>query len=383
MDKIRFKDTDDYISMLGFGCMRLPVDSAGEIDRAAGFDMVDHAIANGVNYFDTAYVYHGGKSELFMGEALERHPRDSFFLASKMPVWLVNDEGDVTRYFEEQLTKCRVDHFDYYLVHALNSERFETAKRCRIYEILLEERRRGRLRHLGFSFHDTPGVLEDIAAAYDWEFAQIQLNYLDWEVQDAKRQHRILLDASIPIIVMEPVRGGTLASLRERSAEIFKEANPDETPASWAMRFAGSLPGIMTILSGMSSMPQLLDNIRTMSGFKPLDDGERATIARALEAYRLAANIPCTNCRYCVSCPMDVDIPQNIAIYNNYLSKRDDNEALANMLFELEYTLVGGKHGAGLCADCRECLQKCPQRIAIPDWMEAIAGLDKKLKAAG
>jgi predicted aldo/keto reductase-like oxidoreductase len=382
MEKNIFGKTGEKISMLGFGMMRLPTDPSGKIDRVKASEMIDEAIAGGVNYFDTAYPYHYGESEDFAGEALSRYSRDSYYLASKFPMWNINSDSDIDRIFDEQLKKCRVDYFDFYLVHSMNEQRIETLRDFKIYERLREKQREGRLRHLGFSFHDTPGVLRQIVGMYDWEFAQIQMNYFDWELQRASEQHKILTDANLPVIVMEPVRGGALASLCDESVRIFREADPNASPASWALRFAASQRGIMTVLSGMTDISQVRDNLNTMNNFRPLSGDEPGVIERALAAYRSSAAVPCTNCRYCMDCPAGVEIPVVISMYNDYRAGKAQNSPAADAYFSLVYGGFRDKHGAVLCVGCNECLTKCPQKIDIPGAMETIEEIYKKLADA-
>lgn len=371
MEKRVFKDSNDMISLLGFGLMRLPkiVGRGEEIDKAQALKMVDYAYEHGVNYFDTAWPYHNGLSETFAGEALSRYPRDSYYLATKVPLWGMRSKDDAPQRFEEQLKKCRVDYFDFYLVHNLTQQLFETCEKFGVYEYLAEEKRRGRIRRLGFSFHDTPKMLEKIVAAHDWDFAQIQLNYLDWEDQDAKRQYEILTEAGIPVIVMEPVRGGTLATLTDDVARIFKNSNPDQSLASWALRYAASLPGVLTVLSGMSAMEHVTDNVQTMSNFKPLNDQERGVIQAALNAYRKLGAIPCTGCRYCIDCPVGVDIPGAFSIYNDY-------KASGNMdIFSDDYDNMQADSRPDQCIACGACMEHCPQSIDIPSSLKDISAL--------
>jgi predicted aldo/keto reductase-like oxidoreductase len=382
METRAYKKSDERISLLGFGCMRLPLKGdTNEIDEMTAGEMVDCAISNGVNYFDTAYPYHEGKSETFIGEALSRYPRDSFYLADKLPTWLVKGEEDVPRLFSEQLKRCRVDYFDYYLVHALNAERMGIVNGNRVYGQLKEIQAQGKIRRLGFSFHDSAAVLAGIVGKYDWDFAQIQFNYLDWELQDAKSEYMILKDAGVPIVVMEPVRGGSLAAMCEQSAKVFKNADPSASLASWAIRYAGSFPEVLTVLSGMSDMSQLEDNLRTVNDFRPISPYEYEVIGEAVAEYRLASAIPCTACRYCIDCPGGVDIPKVIAIYNNFL-RSNESDSRRKMLFELEYGMLGEERGAGRCLQCGECTPHCPQKIDIPHWMTNIDEFSREAGAA-
>lgn len=375
MEMRQYRDTDVKVSLLGMGCMRLPkVDPEKEdIDYEKAQEIIDYAYANGVNYFDTAYGYHGGQSELFVGQALKKYPRESFFLASKMPIWCVKEKGDVERIFNEQLQRCQTDYFDFYLFHSQNAANFQKCQEFGVYEFLSQMKAEGKIRRLGFSFHDTPEVLRHICDTYPWDFAQIQLNYLDWEMQDAKTQYQILNDREIPVIVMEPVRGGALASPCEAADILFREERPDKSVASWAIRFAASLPGVLTVLSGMSNMEQVRDNVDTMTRFEPLTDREREVIDEALEAYRKKDTVPCTGCRYCMDCPFGVDIPKMFSLYNHYVLDRDGEDYLE------AYEAQPESERADQCQACGACMEKCPQHIRIPDQMVAIRETVEKI----
>jgi predicted aldo/keto reductase-like oxidoreductase len=289
-----------------------------------------------------------------------------------MPLMMLKQEEDVERIFEEQLKKCRVDYFDYYLLHNINRAHFKIAENLKVYEKLKEKQRQGKIRHLGFSFHDTPEILAKVVGNYDWEFAQIQLNYLDWDQQHAKDQYEILESHGIPVNVMEPVRGGSLADLGSEAGAIFKAANPKASIPSWAIRFAASLPGVQVVLSGMTAMEHVHDNVATMENFKPLSDAERETLTKAVLAYRTAGAVPCTGCRYCMDCPQGVDIPQNLAVYNNYLFKKVRNMPGYSFGFNMEYDRIGEEKQSHNCVACRQCEEKCPQHIEISRQMELI-----------
>lgn len=375
MEMRQYRDTDVKVSLLGMGCMRLPkVDPEKEdIDYEKAQEIIDYAYANGVNYFDTAYGYHGGQSELFVGQALKKYPRESFFLASKMPIWCVKEKGDVERIFNEQLQRCQTDYFDFYLFHSQNAANFQKCQEFGVYEFLSQMKAEGKIRRLGFSFHDTPEVLRHICDTYPWDFAQIQLNYLDWEMQDAKTQYQILNDREIPVIVMEPVRGGALASPCEAADILFREERPDKSVASWAIRFAASLPGVLTVLSGMSNMEQVRDNVDTMTRFEPLTGREREVIDEALEAYRKKDTVPCTGCRYCMDCPFGVDIPKMFSLYNHYVLDRDGEDYLE------AYEAQPESQRADQCQACGACMEKCPQHIRIPDQMVTIRETVEKI----
>jgi len=361
------------VSLLGFGLMRLPcTTSHADIDRKTAGEMIDTAIAGGINYFDTAYMYHEGQSENFAGEALSRYERQSFYLADKMPIMQIQSAADVERIFNEQLKKCRTPYFDFYLLHGIQGHLVKITQDCRVYEQLLKKKEAGLIRHLGFSFHDRPELLRKIIGEHKYDFVQIQLNYLDWELQNSSGQYKILADANIPVHVMEPVRGGALAALCDESVRIFKEADSNASPASWALRFAASLPGVQVVLSGMSTLEQVKDNIKTFSPFMPLGDAERIVIDAALDAYRKTAPVPCTACRYCMDCPSGVEIPKNLAIYNNYARKLAEKNPSAEFLFKLEYGLLKPEERAASCEACGQCAELCPQHIDIPRWMKEI-----------
>jgi predicted aldo/keto reductase-like oxidoreductase len=258
----------------------------------------------------------------------------------------------------------------------------KVARDCGVYEQLKEKQRQGKIRHLGFSFHDRPELLETLVKEYEWDFAQIQLNYMDWDLQNAGEQYRILESREIPVVIMEPVRGGTLASLCGESVSIFKAADPEASLASWALRFAASLPGVLTVLSGMSSQDQLRDNVATMEHFVPLKPEEHGVIEKALTAFRRSETIPCTACRYCMDCPEGIDIPRALGIYNNYLLAQANKHPMAGCLFDGEYKILGEEKQAHHCITCNQCAARCPQHIDIPRWMKLIDGLHTERKAA-
>jgi predicted aldo/keto reductase-like oxidoreductase len=368
METRYFKGIDREISLLGFGLMRLPLrsDDSKDIDYETAEAMVDRALEAGVNYFDTAWIYHEGQSEVFAGAALNRHPREKFNLATKLWVRTLESADEAEREFARQLEKCRVDHFDFYLLHNMNEEAWDVALKLRIYELLRKEKERGRIRRLGFSLHGSPEHLERVAKEYDWDFAQVQINYLDWDALNAKRHYQILEELRIPAVVMEPVRGGALARLPSRAEEILKAAGPEASPSSWAIRYAASLPGVLTVLSGMSSLEQVEDNVKTLTGFRPLDEGERELLARAATAYRASGFIPCTGCRYCMPCPSGVDIPGVFAGYNRYRSSLAENPALAPMIFQMAYSSLTPSERAHNCTACGRCRPRCPQGIDVP-----------------
>jgi predicted aldo/keto reductase-like oxidoreductase len=350
--------------------MRLPVigEAKDKIDYPLAEKMIARAIEAGVNYFDTAWPYHEQMSEVFVGDALSKYPRQSYFLASKMPTWeMVRTEADVDRIFEEQLKKCKTGYFDFYLVHSLEQGHMDRFLKFDIYNKLNRKKAEGKIKRLGFSFHDNVELMAKLLKDYTWEFCQIQLNYIDWDTLNAKGLYNLLTENHVPVIVMEPVRGGALASLNEKSSAILKSANPAASTASWAVRFAASLPNVMTVLSGMTSLEQVEDNIKTMSGFKPLTADERKALDEAAAAFRASGTIPCTGCRYCMDCPSGVDIPRVFSHYNHYQTGKNRGQ------FDGHYRSLTDKQKADNCVSCGKCVKLCPQAIDIPKHMKEIA----------
>lgn len=359
------------VSLLGFGCMRFPTTKKGTIDAEKAEEFLDYAYAHGVNYFDTAYMYHGGESEVVIGKILKKYPRESFFLADKLPLWCINEESDLEKIFNEQLTRCQVTYFDFYLCHALNKGYMDKMQQFQVLNFLQKQRELGRIKHIGFSFHDTPQVLQEYVDMFDWDFAQIQFNYLDYDMQNAKLQYEILENRSIPVVVMEPVRGGMLAKLSDAAERILKAAAPDRSIASWAMRFAATPNNVLCVLSGMSTEQQVRDNVSTFSAFQPLQNADIATIDSALSEFRTKISIPCTGCRYCMDCPSGVDIPQIFALYNRHMIANDNNN------YRMAYRNLDDKIKASHCVSCGKCLKHCPQKIDIPAQLKKIHDIVK------
>ena len=362
------------LSALGFGAMRLPVMGGDDnrIDREETFRMVDEAMAKGINYYDTAWGYHGCNSEIVMGEALKKYPRDSFCIATKFPGYDVTNMPKVREIFEEQLKKTGMEYFDFYLFHnvcELNINEYLDPK-FGILDYLLEQKKNGRIRHLGFSCHGEMDVLRRFLDAYGkhMEFCQIQLNYLDWEFQHGKEKVALLNEWNIPIWVMEPLRGGKLAKLDVASEGTLKALRPDEKIPAWAFRFLQGVPGVTMILSGMSSMEQLQANIHTFEEDKPLTEAESEALSGIAEKMMARKSIPCTACHYCVShCPQGLDIPRLIALYNEHLLTVEDG----GMAFIAPMALMAipEEKRPVSCLHCQSCEQVCPQQIRISDFM--------------
>jgi predicted aldo/keto reductase-like oxidoreductase len=339
-----------------------------QIDYSIAGKMVDRAIEGGITYFDTAYVYHEKASEIFAGDVLSKYKRESYYLATKMPTWdAVPSAADVPRVFEEQLKKCKTEYFDFYLVHSFDPDHYEQFIKYDMYDYLSRQKEAGRIRRLGFSFHADPSLLEKVVKNHKWDFAQIQLNYVDWELLNAKRFSDFLTENKIPVVVMEPVRGGALATLNDKAAGILKKADPEASPASWALRFAASLPNVMTVLSGMSTPEQLEDNLKTMNAFRPLSGEDLKTLTEAAAAYIASGAIPCTGCRYCMDCPAGVDIPRIFSQYNHYQIKKNRDTFIGTYKYLLE------KEKAHNCVNCGRCVKLCPQGIDIPKHLKEIA----------
>ncbi len=359
----------EKLSRLGFGCMRLPVKADQSIDSEELDRMVDFAIEHGVNYFDTAWPYHGGRSELEIGRSLKRYPRDSWFLADKYPGHQIASRYDPADIFEQQLEKCGVDHFDFYLLHNVyeNSLGVYQDPRWNILPYFLEQKKNGRIRHLGFSTHARPDTLAAFldAAGDSMEFCQIQLNYVDWTLQNAKEKYEILTQRGIPVWVMEPLRGGKLAQLSDADAEKLHALRPDESTASWAFRWLQSLPNVRMVLSGMSSFDQMRDNVATFSGGSAQTEAECALLMDIAEGLKNA--LPCTRCRYCCEgCPMGLDIPMLIHAYN-------DIRFASSMTVPMQFDALPEEKKPSACIGCGACAAICPQKIDIPAAMADFA----------
>lgn len=365
-----YRSTGIRTSLLGMGCMRLPNihGDRSQIDIPKAEEILDLAYQSGINYFDTAYVYGDGASERATGKALSKYPRETYYLTDKMPAWLLNTKEDVARIFQEELDRCGVEYFDFYLCHNVNDESIHrfTDPELGVIPYLEEMQRQGKIRYLGFSSHGSPETLRKFAAIRDWDFAQIQLNYLDWELQQAKQQYEILTERGIPVMVMEPVRGGRLASLCPEADALLKALRPELSIASWALRFVADLPNVQVVLSGMSTLEQLRDNLGTFSQENPLTPEERHTLEEALSLFRKKFTIPCTGCGYCSGCPMELHIPEFLKAYNEYL--------ISGSPMALDSVLaVPGDQQPKACVGCNQCAEHCPQHIDVPKYMMELA----------
>lgn len=373
-----YRDFQDLkLSALGMGVMRLPVIDGDDarIDEAAAEQMVAYAMEHGVNYYDTAWGYHNGNSELVMGKALSKYPRDKFYLATKFPGYDLSNMPKVKEIFEKQLEKCQVEYFDFYLFHnvcEMNIDAYLDEK-YGIFEYLMEQKKNGRIRHLGFSAHGSYDVMKRFLDAYGehMEFCQIQLNYIDWTFQDAKAKVELLKEHNIPVWVMEPLRGGKLATLPEKETAALKALRPDEDIPAWAFRFLQSIPEVTMVLSGMSNVEQMKANIETFETDKPLNEKEMRALLSIADGM-LNGTLPCTACHYCVShCPKGLDIPNLLELYNEH------SFTGGGFIAPMALSAVPEEKWPSACIGCRSCEKVCPQQIKIS---EAMADFAAKLK---
>lgn len=374
MEKRKLEKLGIETSLLGFGCMRLPVTADGKINEPEAERMLDKAIAAGVNYIDTAYPYHGGESEPFVGKALKKYDRSSLNLATKLPVWLVNSLEDVDRLFQEQLSRLQTDYIDFYLLHALGKDRFQDMVKLGVIDRLAELKAQGKIRYLGFSFHDSYEAFEYIINYREWDFCQIQLNYMDTEGGPGLKGYKLAEEKDVPLVIMEPVKGGSLAAYAEDITSRFRGLDPEASVASFALRWVGSLQGVKVILSGMSTMEQVEDNLKTFGAFKPLSERESQEIRDIVALIKSRVQNGCTGCRYCMPCPAGVDIPGNFRVWNTYHMYQNYNVVKWNW----EKEISEGKQ-AKCCVKCGKCEAACPQKLSIRQDLERVqADLDKR-----
>ena len=358
----------------GFGCMRLPM-IGDEVDIGQFKQMVDRFLERGFNYFDTAHGYIRGKSELALREGLtSRYPRERYILTDKLTNFYFKEESDIRPFFESQLAACGVDYFDFYLFHnvcEMNVDAYLDPK-FGIYDYLMEQKKQGRIRHLGFSCHGRLDVLKRFLEAYgkDMEFCQLQLNWLDWTFQDARAKVELLREYRIPVWVMEPLRGGRLARLSEKHTAQLKALRPEETVPAWAFRFLQTIPEVTVTLSGMSDMEQRKANLATYETEKPLNTAELAALEEISRELQAQKTLPCTGCRYCVShCPAGLDIPYLMSLYNEHVLTG------GGFIAPMALMAVDKDHWPQACLQCHSCEQVCPQQLKIPEMMESFAGL--------
>lgn len=374
MEKRKLENLGIETSLLGFGCMRFPVTADGKIDRAEAERMMDKAIEAGVNYIDTAYPYHDGESEIVVGNVLKKYPRDSFYLATKLPVWFVKSVEDVDRLLNEQLEKLQTEYIDFYLMHAMNKERWDEMLAIGCVERLEQLKAEGKIKYLGFSFHDSYEAFEEMIEYRDWDFAQIQLNYMDAEEQAGVKGYELAAKKGIPLVIMEPIKGGSLAAFAPEIMEKFAALDPEASPASYALRWVGTFPNVKVILSGMTTMEQVEDNLKTFANFKPLTQQEQDVIAEVKRILDSRVRNGCTGCRYCMPCPAGVDIPGAFAAWNTYFAYQNFNVVRWNWEEGL-----GDAHQPKNCIECGQCEAACPQKISIREDLKQVqSDLDNK-----
>ncbi|MCM1050297.1 MAG: aldo/keto reductase [Clostridiales bacterium] len=363
------------LSLLGFGAMRLPLKEDGSIDEEQVFAMVKYAGEHGVNYYDTAYPYHQGNSEIVIGKALKQFPRESYCLATKYPGHQIASSYNPEEIFEKQLKKCDVEYFDYYLLHNVyeNSIQVYRDSKWGIVDYFVKQKELGRIKHLGFSSHGDVAMLKEFLDEYGdkMEFCQIQLNYLDWTLQNAKGKYELLTERNIPVWVMEPVRGGKLASLDKEAEDKLKKLRPDESAAACAFRWLQGLPNVKMILSGMSNMEQMVDNVHTFEQAKPLNAEEESVLMQIAETMK--DSLPCTACRYCCDgCPKGIDIPKMIGYYNEMKVSPSSNVGMS-------LDAVDKEHLPSACIKCGKCTHSCPQNIDVPNALSELSEMVAKL----
>ena len=366
MKKKRFDKLGIEPSLLGFGCMRFPLDKDGNIDEVKAERMIDKAITSGVTYIDTAFPYHNGDSEPFIGKVLKKYNREDFFLATKLPIWNVSSKEEAEKIFLDQLDRLDVDYVDFYLLHALDRDKWDKVIKYDILDMCEKLKEEGKLRYFGFSFHDEYPVFKEILEYHDWDFCQLQLNYMDMDIQAGMKGYLLAEKYNIPLIVMEPVKGGSLAALPKDVTEKFKNYNHKASISSWALRYVGSLPNVKVVLSGMSTYDQVIDNLATFENFEYLNEDELTIIQNVRDTLKSRTQNGCTGCGYCMPCPFGIDIPANFRDWNNayiYDSHKIFKNKLNNMADEKK---------AKNCKKCGACEKMCPQQLPIRDDLERV-----------
>ncbi|MFV0499698.1 MAG: aldo/keto reductase [Bacilli bacterium] len=368
-----YKDSNftEKISLLGVGSMRFPLDSSGEIDEEHVRKMIKYAMDNGVTYYDHALFYHDYKSEKLMGKILSDYKRESFYIADKMPLWLCESEEDVEELFLKQLENLQTDYIDFYLVHAISKKVINKFYEYNVADKLLRLKKEGKIKHIGFSFHDTLEVFKETVDIFEWEFALLQLNYMDIDHQQGIIGYEILKERNIPVFVMEPVKGGNLSGFNEEINQVFYNYDKNRSISSWAINWLANLSNVKVILSGMSSLEQMQDNVNTVSNFKGMSEEELLLIDKVRMMINDRLKINCTGCKYCMPCPQNVNIPKAFSIYNDY--NMYENEKFLNWAYGLLYR---DSQLPTQCVDCGICTNLCPQNLEIPNLLKDVDKID-------
>ncbi len=359
------------VSLLGLGTMRFPMLNENDIDKKQVEEMVEYAMKNGVNYFDHAWFYHDYKSETLMGEILSKYDRSSFYMADKMPLWECKSEEDVEKLFAQQLENLQTDYIDFYLVHAVSKERIKQVEELKVIEKLERWRDEGKIKYIGFSYHDDSETFAKAVDLYDWDFSLIQLNYVDINHQQGIKGYELLKSKGIPAFIMEPVKGGKLASFNNEINKIFTDYDNSVSIASWAVKWLANLDNVKVIVSGMSSLSQIKDNIETVSNFKKLTREEEQLIDTVYNKLSQYAKVDCTACNYCMPCPTGVNIPKVFTTFNDYQMYNNEKE------LESAYKMLHEKQQlASQCVDCNKCIPLCPQKLEIPTLLREAEVID-------
>lgn len=372
MEKRKFDKLQIKASLLGFGAMRLPCLQDGKVDYEKTEKLIDMALAGGINYFDTAWLYHKEQSERILGKALvKRYPRDKYYIATKLPSFIINTPEQMEQCFNDHFERLQTDYIDFYLLHNVTLGSWQKLKSFGYIPFIERKRAEGKVRYLGFSTHASPSDVEKIVSDYDWDFAQLQINYMDWDDQGAKTSYDIVKRAELPLIVMEPIRGGGLADTNNPGVKKLTERLPHTTPAAIALRWVAGLENVKVVLSGMNTESQMEENMATFKTFKPLDEKELAAVDEAGRIIRSLPTIPCTLCEYCrSSCPKKINIPQIFLMYNSYIAY---NIMTGFRTFYAKEHPLG--RSAADCIRCGACARQCPQKIDIPEKLKAVAAL--------
>ncbi len=361
METRYFENLGVHTSLLGFGAMRFPVANDGKIDRKRSVAMLNEAYEAGVNYFDTAYSYHNGESEPFLGEYLSTLERSTYYLATKLPQWLINSLDDAKRIFQEQLDRLQKTYFDFYLIHAIDKKAFDKMVNLGVVSYLEEEQKKGRIKFLGFSFHSIYEDFEYITKFRKWDFLQIQYNYLDTEEQAGDKGYELCEKLGIPMIIMEPIKGGSLANLSPDMQLQIDNLESKGSAASYALRWVADHQNVKVILSGMSTEEQVAENLKTFAAYKPLSAKENETLAQIADTMHKRIGNECTGCKYCMPCPFGVDIPGNFSLWNKM--RMFQNYDVVKKMWEMESQQPARPSS---CTECGACMVHCPQHIEIP-----------------